>query len=205
MADDFDRSFDFFQRKNDGEGNVKDIFKQSEQSWSKGNSGLLDTSLEKDLFEFSATKSSLREKPSKLNIFPEDPFDKHQTSMSSKADTTITVQIAIHEQLSAMYDDFSQEGAIAVTGSVHVKPTKELKSSFCLVLKEVSANIQKLELKDKLCEDISDKARDNVIYPSDRILRITLNPKDTDEEDVLIANYSCVTKLRPVPLVSSIV
>jgi hypothetical protein len=164
--EDFDRSFDFF---NEGDDPWKEASKQA-----------LDTTFDSDVFEFSATSSfEGQEEETGSIFFPDDPF---------LASSPIKVRVAIHEQLSAMYDDFSQEGAITVTGSIHVKVAESV--PFSLVLNDSAENVQRIEELPDVC------SVDNM-----RVLQVKLDPTHALEE-IPIANYFCLPKLRPVPLVS---
>lgn len=194
MAEDFERSFDLFPA---------DDTAAMGGGWNYNSS--LDTSMEEDNFEFSATKADLEEETNRIDgdRIKRISFNtQNVASSSAKPNDDVSVRVTMHEQLSAMYDDFSQEGAISVTGSIHIKPSREINSPFCLIIKEASGNVQKIEHNESCCQDISEKAYDNGVYQSDRVLRIQLNPKVEDEDEILVASYSCVTKLRPVPLVS---
>jgi hypothetical protein len=190
MSEDFDRSFDFFQSKVDAEEN------KVQQIWNQDNSWIinetsLDTSFEGDMFEFSAAKSNPDSKDQttvrKNVLFPADPFVKEQQQQNVEEKGAVSVQFAISEQVSAMYDDFSQEGAISVTGSIHMKPTEKIKSTICLVLKEVSTNVLRLDHVESTCEDISEVAYENGLNPSDKVLRINIKP-NVDEDRWYVQN-----------------
>lgn len=228
MSEDFDRSFEFFQSK-EVEGGVED--NKIKQIWKHDNSWInsasLDTSFEGDnVFEFTADKvnpssstnnDDIVDVNNKKNImlFPSDPFVKEQHQQQQVVEDekgAIAVQFILSEQVSAMYDDFSQEGAISVTGSIYMKKAIVMiqnnsnNETLCIVLKDVSTNVLRLDLVESICEDISEVAYDNGIYTSDRVLRINLNSNNVvGDEDILIANYSCIPKVRPVPLVSFII
>jgi len=170
-SEDFDRSFDFFNEKDDP---WKEASASSKQA--------LDTTFDSDVFEFSATSSfGGQEEETGSIFFPDDPF---MECSPIKA----WVRVAIHEQLSAMYDDFSQEGAITVTGSIHVKASEC--APFSLVLKDTTENLQRIEEQVPGVCSVDNK----------RVLRVKLDSTHSLQE-IPIANYFCLPKLRPVPLV----
>jgi hypothetical protein len=193
-TEDFDRSFDFFE----GDGPDKTAWK--DLSWTKNTSH--ETSFESTLFEFSATSGQQPEAFPEPVFFPEDPFfDGKNVSTHHAGDNkggVSKVHVAIHEQLSAMYDDFSQEGSISVTGSLRVKPTVPVQGTFFLTLRDQQHQIHKLEpIESGVCKDVTGKTNRG---GSNRVLRVTLDSSTSEETP--IATYSGVSKLRPVPVVS---
>lgn len=179
-ANDFDRSFDYFEIRDGATKNESFLGDEA----AGGGETLFDATLENDHFEFSVAEKSLPDAftGAKATNFPD--FLGQQLDPS-------TVYVAAHEQISAKYDDFSQEGTIAVTGSIHVRAATE--NPFTLVLRDNAQNIQYIEGVGACV--ISQSAA------GDRKLRVDLLEAQLNE-DVLIANYFCAPKLRPVPLVS---
>jgi hypothetical protein len=169
MADDFDRSFDFFASHAASES-------------------FQNTTIDSDNFQYSVTK----QEPvfDKQNIlFPDFESDFFSLSTSS------TVRVAIQEQLSAMYDDFSQEGSITVTGSVHILPTTNATSSpLNLLIKDSDDCIQRVE-------DASENCQTNDSGNGTFTLRVNCSDLSSQQETRLV-NYFCAPKLRPVPIVS---
>jgi ribosomal protein L24E len=146
--------------------------------------GLLDVTFESDIFEFSVTDSTAKDAanslPRSLSWFPD---------FSNIIEPT-TVDVAVHEQVAATYNDFTQNGAITVKGSIYIRTAA---TSFELMINDESQNIQQFDPIESICTQKNDKAKN-------KILRIELKsslPKD----EILIANYFCTPKLRPVPLV----
>lgn len=181
----FDQSFDLF-------------FETDDKGWKESGTwgaNAFDTSFESDPFEFSAVGSSFHPAPThSATLFPTDPFGK-----SGKP----TVQVAILEQLSALYDDVSTEGSISVEGSVFVKPSKLLTNlPFCLVLRDLLDHVERCEEKSAVCHNINDKVSRKGLHKSDRVFRVTL-PRQVATE-VAIMDYVCVPTLRPVPIVSEL-
>lgn len=143
--------------------------------------GLLDVTFESDIFEFSVTDSTAIDGtnalPRSSSWFPD---------FSNLIEPT-AVDVAIHEQLAATYDDFTYNGAISVKGSIYIRTAA---TTFDVTINDEAQTIQRLEPIESIC-----KQRKDV-----RTLRVELKsslPKD----EILIANFFCTPKLRPVPLV----
>lgn len=197
QRDDFDRSFDFFE--NNGEGS------SSEGPWTEKNwkSNPADTSFDTDIFEFTATLSNQygsEDHGSQTSIFPEDPF-----SASFEKPTKVdTIQVAVQEQLSALYDDVSSEPTCQVEGSIYVKSRSQMEGiPFCITLRDLMVNLNRVEATEDLGQDVSDKISRKGLHRSDRVLRVRL-PPESGEGEMRIANYFCSSTLRPVPLVCMI-
>jgi hypothetical protein len=126
-----------------------------------------------------------------------------------------TVHVAMHEQLSAIYDDTSEDPACQVEGSIHVKPSAEMANSpFSLVLRDLMGHLK--SVKDRVggtggtaagdysysyCQDVTDKVSRQGLHKSDRVFRVTLPPNVLSNGEVPIAQYMCSSRVRPVPLV----
>jgi hypothetical protein len=191
---DFDQSFEYF------EGSGKDPW--SDKGWGKNAS--LDSSFdsfEDGLFEFSADKSvDLDGDLDSQSIFFTDPFS-HTPSKKEGRVTVTTVRLAMHEQVSALYDDDSVDTTCQIEGSIHVKPTTDRKSPFHLTIRDVMSHLERIEVRPDICRDVSEKISRKDLHESDRVLRVTLPPNSLNQE-IKIARYVCTSTLRPVPMVS---
>jgi len=182
-SDDFDRSFELFeqQQKTDNhEHQLKDTsFATNETSF--------DTSFDSAGFEFSAEPSTLfpDDDIDGALLFPADPF---------QADRQVdVVHVALHEQISALYDDFSQEGSVTVTGSIHVIMATNQPVTLRLI--DETQQLQRVEqLDDSVCRMLRDDE-------GNRSLRVQLDQAKLFSQ-VHLADFVCVAALRPVPLVS---
>jgi hypothetical protein len=185
-VDDFDRSFDYFVKDHVG-GKVDSFL----DDFTGSGQDPAHAAFDGDVFQFPATASSPASDQHQL--FHPLQFAAFPVSDPSQLEGDApVVHVAIREQLSAMYDDFTQEGSIAVTGSICVKSAQTKR--FHLVVKDEESNIQRLE---------SIRSQKNVLGESGkRELRVDLKGTKPSEE-VLVANYFCSPKLRPVPLVSA--
>jgi hypothetical protein len=126
-----------------------------------------------------------------------------------------TVHVAMHEQLSAIYDDISDDPACQVEGSIHVKPSPELANSpFSLVLRDLMGHLKSVKQHRvgggghgtgdsslSYCQDVTDKVSRQGLHKSDRVFRVMLPPNVLSNGEVPIAQYICSSRVRPVPLV----
>jgi hypothetical protein len=113
-----------------------------------------------------------------------------------------TVHVAIHEQLSAIYDDISEDPACQVEGSIHVKPSAEMGNSpFSLVLRDLMGHLKNVKDRTDFCQDVTDKVSRQGLHKSDRVFRVMLPPNVLANGEVPIAKYICSSRVRPVPLV----
>jgi hypothetical protein len=142
------------------------------------------------------------------------------------------VQVRIHEQVSALYDDSSQDGSIAVTGTIYLQTTLP---SLVLYLKNAKY-IQRIEERDNVSQIVlapsgvggGSTAPDNFSSQDGwtttmsgtmangttamltRALKLDLPPPPAlgmmsaaaaAPKEIPVANFYCIAKARPVPLV----
>lgn len=174
-SNDFDRSFELFEKN-------KDIsFALNETNF--------DDSFDSAGYHFAATtlvSETCFDDESQLDrsmLFPNDPFQPSR-------DVEEIIRVAMHEQIAAMYDDFSQDGSITVTGSIYVKATMDV--PFTLQLQDELLNLQRVEPYPG-CQLVRDDL-------GNRILKVELTKSKLFRE-VCIADFLCIANLRPVPLV----
>ena len=139
----------------------------------------------------------------------------------------IAVVASIHEQLSIIVDDVSSTPSTTVTGSIRVKPiiTKSLSPSsnhFCLTLRDEEGNIEHCEAglergggfeegksskngngsgNGGPCENITATLPHLALHNNDQVFRISLRKNHQETLEAPIASYTCVPRLRPMPLV----
>lgn len=185
---DFNRSFDFFDGQANGKhGSNSDPW--SDKTWTKS-----------QIFEFSVASSNHpgdeAEEEEPVVMFPKDAFaptDKDEGGMKC-------VQIAIHEQMTTLYNDFD-EPSCRIEGFVHVKPTSNVNTPFLLVLKDPRGYLENINGRDEICHEKLESGENG---ESERVLEVS-PPSNTELLDMPIANYVCKSGLRPVPLVSLVV
>ena len=117
------------------------------------------------------------------------------------------VQVAIHEQISALYDGVTDEPACHVEGSIYVQPSSDLQAKpFLLVLRDLENHVANWKDWPSTCQNVSDRVPRKGLHQTDRVLQITtraddgMSPRSVAEE-ALIAQYICTERVRPVPLV----
>lgn len=164
------------------EGNVKDDSFCND--FVQAGKGLLDVTFESDIFEFSVTDSTAiggaNALPRSSSWFPD---------FSSLIEPT-AVDVALHEQMAATYDDFTQNGAITVKGSIYIRTAA---TTFEVTINDDTQSIQRIEPIEPICKQRKDKTSAGTL----RVELKSSRPKD----EIHIANYFCNPKLRPVPLV----
>ena len=171
----------------------------------------MNVTFETDIFDFDAedNKSTFGKQPSDFEsvslFFPNDPmWDGADGEKEEKEREKPIVQVAIHEQLSAVYDDVSKEPSCQVDGSIVVKSSSQSPTTepFCLIIRDLLDRIEGLELKN-ICTDISREAADRTdLHRSDKVLKILAPPVSQLDTEIPVATYTCTPKLRPVPMVS---
>ena len=210
-TEDFDRSFEFFADPKNNDSFA--IHTQSNpNSPTRTSRASEETSFDSRAFAFSVTK----QEPNKQQQQHEQQPNQHDTDelfsppLSDTAPSITSadndIQIIIQERLSAMYDDFSQEGAVTVTGSVHValpstnKPHKQQQQQqeqvpYRLVLQDNAHRIHRVQEQKEVC-----KRRANA--NGQRVFEIlSSSSSETSTDPTLVLHYFCVPKLKPVPLV----
>lgn len=151
-----------------------------------------------------------------------DNFVEQQNS-NNNTNRRRLVHVRIHEQVSALYDDFSQDGSIAVTGTIYLQTTLP---SLVLYLKNAKY-IQRIEERDKVSKLVlvasgvggGSTASGLTQAPDDfsqdgwtttmttRALKVDLPPpalgmmSPAAPTEIPVANFYCIAKARPVPLV----
>lgn len=218
----FDRSFDHFLEHLNNDPSFT-TFDTNDTSF--------DKSFDSAGFKFSAAVVKAQHSPagsrrSTTTLFPFDPFQIEDpntavnTTLNTTATTTTTasstpivlsrpraspVRVFVHEQVSALYDDFSSEGSVSVTGSVRIKASSSSSrassndntesSTIFLRLKDPHSCLQRVQQGDDVSCQLT---RDD---QGQRSLRIKLEKSQASRE-VHVADFFCVASLRPVPLVS---
>ena len=183
--------------------------------------------VETDVFEFSAGESELNHRagvddgevfrtPSDVEWsifrgaknnakdnkkFVGDEDDDDDGRRRKNANGLPVVSVSVDEQLSAMYDDVSQEPTCHLEGAVHARSMVDMgQHPFCLVLRDLLGHIDVLEDRPAVSKDVSKEISRKGLHRGDRVVRISL-PSTSKGKVLQIARYICHTELRPVPLV----
>ena len=182
----------------------------SDETWGENAVNVTFETVETDVFEFSTEGSSIQNGNS-----PEDvefslyrggsavaSREMRQQEQQRKPAGPPLVTVAVHEQLSATYDDVSEEPSCHLEGSVYVRATADMsRHPFCLVVRDLLGHVEVLEDRTVVSKDVSQQISRKGLHRADRVVRISL-PSSSTRKDVQIARYICTTRLRPVPLVS---
>lgn len=143
--------------------------------------GILDTS--GDVFEFSPVPSADNDDL----VFDNFTFPSELPPDKSFDEQIPTVQVAVTEQLSVVYDD-SGEPVSQIQGTIVVRPKKEMRKPFCLTVKDVGNHINEIEPVHRGCEILTRQRNETVL----RMNHVS--------GEATIASYSCFSSLRPVPI-----
>jgi hypothetical protein len=152
-----------------------------------------------DLSEFHTAADASKE-PQKdifdmaLDVFAEDAMEDDVAD-----DAVPEVQVAIHEQLSSLYDG-ADDPETQVIGSIHVRPEEGVKDSFCFVVKDFAGQLQQFQEETNVCSDITDSIPYSKLEVGDRVLRVTY-PSESKPEKLTVATYTCSDAVHPIPLV----
>eukprot|EP00977_Amphora_coffeiformis_P013648 scaffold3608_cov183-Amphora_coffeaeformis.AAC.35 len=179
----------------------------SDETWRQNDAMMNVTfdTVETDVFEFSAGESDLHQTPSdvELSLFRGGGHKvATERRNNNKGGASLpVVAVAVHEQLSAIYDDVSQEPSCHLEGTIHVKSSTDMsRHPFCLVLRDLLGHIDVLEDRPAVAKDVSKEISRKGLHRGDRVMRVSL-PSTSKGKAVQIARYICTTGLRPVPLV----
>ena len=129
-----------------------------------------------------------------LDVFADDDM-----SGAIPPDNIPEVQVAIHEQLSSLYDG-SNDAETQVIGSILVRPEEGTKDSFCFVVKDLAGQLEMFQEETKVCKDITDSIPYSKTEVGDRVLRVTY-PSDSRPKQLTAATYTCGNVVHPIPLV----
>lgn len=132
-----------------------------------------------------------------LDVFAEDAMLEGNVG----EDAVPEVHVAIHEQLSSLYDG-SDEAETQVIGSIHVRPEVGVKDSFCFVVKDFAGQLEQFQQETKVCSEITESIPHSKKEVGDRVLRVTY-PSDSKPKQMTVATYTCSNAVRPIPLVSA--
>lgn len=204
---------DFFQEFEEGEAPGADARGQSDpwsdETWGQNALNVTFETVETDVFEFPAENSiSHADSPDDVAV---SLFRGGNHATASRADKNLQqeqkhsgpplVSVAVYEQLSATYDDVSEEPNCHLEGTVHVQATTDMsRHPFCLVIRDLLSHIDVLEDRATVAKDVSQEITRKGLHRADRVLRISL-PSSATRKDVQVARYICSSRLRPVPLV----
>uniref|UniRef100_A0A7S2YCF4 MHD domain-containing protein n=1 Tax=Entomoneis paludosa TaxID=265537 RepID=A0A7S2YCF4_9STRA len=202
----------------------------SDKTWGKNGMVAFDSTdqapsldgKEEDVFAFQADphadlESQFLETTSQASgtgfLFSSDNNLFRQTGTETAVETGTSssgigrVQVAIHEQVSALYDGVTEEPACHVEGSIYVQPSRDLQATpFLLVIRDLENHVAHWKDWPSTCQNVSEQVPRQ--HRTDRVLQITTRvpkaktPTSTRlaAEEALIGQYICTDRVRPVPL-----
>jgi hypothetical protein len=179
----------------------------SDETWGQSALNVTFETVETDVFEFSAEGSVQNEdSPSdvEFSLFrggvSREPFKQSRGVPAGPPVVTVTV----HERLSAVYDDVSEEPSCHLEGSIHVRTSVDVsRHPFCLVMRDLLGHMDVLEDRSEVAKDVSNQVSRTSLHRTDRVLRVSL-PSSATHKEVQVARYICSNQLRSVPLVSNL-
>lgn len=134
-----------------------------------------------------------------LDVFAQD--DMQMPVVDS--DRVPEVQVAIHEQLSSLYDG-TEDAEVQVIGSILAKPEEGVKDSFCFVVKDFAGQLEQFQPQSNVCKDITDLIPYAKTEVGDRVLRVTFSSDGSKPKQMTVASYTCGSAVHPIPLVCSV-
>ena len=152
-----------------------------------------------DLDDFHTATDAPKEPRKDVFDMALDVFADNVTEGDGAEDAIPEVHVAIHEQLSSLYDG-AEDPETQVIGSIHVRPEEGVKDSFCFVVKDFSGQLQKFQEDTNICSDITDSISYTKREVGDRVLRVTY-PSESKPEKMTVATYTCSDAVHPIPLV----
>lgn len=118
-------------------------------------------------------------------------------------ETKINLGVVVKERLSIFFDEATNDPACKVVGSIYVKPTKRRINSFALTIRDSRNHVENWDERNSRCRNITAAVPHLALDSGDQVLSISLNRNDQHSLglDAPVVNYTCVPRLRPMPMV----
>jgi hypothetical protein len=123
---------------------------------------------------------------------------------SPKDKTKINVGIMVKERLSIIFDEVTNGPSCKVVGSIYVKPAKKRRiSSFSLTIHDRRAHVEHWDERNSRCRNITAGVPHLALDPGDQVFSISLNRELQHDLglDAPVVSYTCIPRLRPMPIV----
>ena len=153
----------------------------------------LNTTLESDLFEFSAVTTNSGYSFQDPATFPDDVMFPSLQVNSDEFVKQTTIHVVLHEQLTTVYEGNDNVPVSQVEGSIHVRSSSG--SPFNLVVTDEKRQIGKFQEDSTFCNW---RNVGNDTFRQKKMLTVTLPAKAAKKQK--IASYSCTSQLNPIPL-----
>ena len=121
----------------------------------------------------------------------------------------VKIHVALQERLSILFDDSTKDPICRVVGRIFVKSSQGTGKpactidSFCLTIRDQRAHIEHWDDDNSRCQNITAGVPHLALDPGDQIFLVTLKG-DQSEPEAPIVGYTCIPRLRPMPMVSFI-
>ena len=157
----------------------------------------------------STSTSSIKMKQKSINNQTKN--NTKEPSLSTLVNNIIMretrIGVVIQERLSILFDDTTKDPICKVVGSIYVKPTKRNIDSFCLTVRDKRSHVEHWDEKNSRCRNITAGVPHLALDPGDQVFKISLtkNRGEHHQQDlgleVPVASYTCIPRLRPMPMV----
>ena len=118
----------------------------------------------------------------------------------------IPVSVALHEEMSCVYDGVSNTSSLSVKGIVSVKSSVALEGkNIALTLSDPEQHVDKLSYDASIVSEVGTNGTGGGKSNRSRVFSVTLPENDSDfppNVDVRCIKYNCSSSLVPVPVVS---
>ena len=118
----------------------------------------------------------------------------------------IPVGVALHEEMSCVYDGVSNTSSLSVEGVVSVKSSVALEGkNIALTISDPEQHVDKLSFDASIVSEVRTSSTGGGKSNHSRVFSVTLPENDSDfppNVDVRCIKYNCSSSLVPVPVVS---
>lgn len=131
---------------------------------------------------------------------PPPPIDENFKDVSK-------IQVVLKERLSILFDDnMTKDPLCRVVGSIYVQTPKQKLNSFCLTVRDKKGHIEHWDEQNSRCKNITASVPHLALDPGDQVFSISLkNREGLNGLDAPIVSYTCIPRLRPMPMVRTVI
>jgi hypothetical protein len=119
----------------------------------------------------------------------------------------VKIHVVLEERLSILFDDSTKDPICRIVGRIFVRLPPETEKrkctidSFCLTIRDKRAHIEHWDNGNSRCHNITAGVPHLSLDPGDQIFLVKLTG-DQNELEEPIVGYTCIPRLRPMPMVS---
>lgn len=131
---------------------------------------------------------------------------KSKSPPNALKESKINVGVVVKERLSILYDEATNEPSCKVTGDIYVKPTNRKLNSFALTVRDSRDNVEDWDERNRRCRNVTAAVPHLALDPSDQVFSISMKRDHQNELGLEnpVVSYSCIPRLRPMPLVRTL-